>query len=409
MDQKGIKKQEISERLLEFKREDMTYKSGRILGSMCTCPHEVGVEAYYMFLESNLGDSGLFKGTRQMEKEVIGMLGELLGKKDVCGHVITGGTEANIMAMRAARNSSNVKNPEIIIPKSAHFSFKKAADMLRLKIMEAELDENYCIDIDSVKDLISPNTVAIVGIAGTTELGVIDPIEDLSNICLEKNIYLHVDAAFGGFSIPFLTEIGYNFPKFDFSLPGVSSITIDPHKMGLAPIPTGCILFRDRTYLQSISTETPYLTEKEQSTIVGTRTGASSAAAWALMKYFGKDGYAEVAEKCMEVTRILADGIEKSGFKLIRKPQLNLVSFISDKIETDEIYNELEEKGWVASVSAYPKAIRIVVMPHIKEEHVQEFLKDISEIYTKYTAKTITQDNERKSPVKLVDKTLQGK
>ncbi|MGZ7119870.1 MAG: tyrosine decarboxylase MfnA [Methanobacterium sp.] len=409
MHKKGIERQEISEKLKKFKREDMNYKSGRILGSMCTCPHEVGVEAYYMFLESNLGDSGLFKGTRQMEKEVIEMLGTLLGKKDVCGHVITGGTEANIMAMRAARNSIDIENPEIIIPKSAHFSFKKAADMLCLKIREAELDEDYRLDMESVKELLSPNTVAIVGVAGTTELGVIDPIEELSNLCLKKDIYLHVDAAFGGFSIPFLNCIGYNFPKFDFSLKGVSSITIDPHKMGLAPIPTGCILFRDRTYLQSISTETPYLTEKEQSTIVGTRTGASSAATWALMKYLGYEGYSEVAKKCMEVTRILADGIHKSGFELIREPQLNLVALVSNEMEIEEIVDELEDKGWKVSVSSYPKAIRIVVMPHIKEEHVHEFLNDLTEIHTKHVVDVVHQDNDRKSIIKLVDKTLQGK
>lgn len=409
MDEKGINKQELSEKLKIFKRDDMTYRSGRILGSMCTCPHEVGVEAYYMFLESNLGDSGLFKGTRQMEKEVIQMLGELLGKNDICGHVITGGTEANIMAMRAARNSSNLSNPEIIIPKSAHFSFKKAADMLNLRIMEAELDEDYAVDINSVKELISPNTIAIVGIAGTTELGVIDPIEELSNICIEKNIYLHVDAAFGGYSIPFLKYWGYNFPDFDFSLPGVSSITIDPHKMGLAPIPTGCILFRDKTYLESISTETPYLTEKEQSTIVGTRTGASAAAAWALMKYLGKNGYAKIAKKCMDVTQTLADGIEQLGFELIRKPQLNLLAFKSSDMEIEKIVTGLEEKGWMVSVSSYPKAIRIVVMPHIKKEHVQHFLVDLNEVYKKHMAESIDQDNERKSSLKLVDKTLPGK
>ncbi|MDI6723046.1 MAG: tyrosine decarboxylase MfnA [Methanobacterium sp.] len=407
MDRKGITKQEISERLKEFKREDMTYKSGRILGSMCTCPHEVGVEAYYMFLESNLGDSGLFEGTKQMEKEVIRMLGTLLGKEDVCGHIITGGTEANIMAMRAARNSSNVEDPEIIIPRSAHFSFKKAADMLRLKIREAELDENYCVDIESVKGLISDKTVAIVGIAGTTELGVIDPIEELSKLCIEKNIYLHVDAAFGGFSIPFLKENGYNLSEFDFSLEGVSSITIDPHKMGLAPIPTGCILFRDRSYLKSISTETPYLTEKEQSTIVGTRTGASSAAAWALLKYFGRDGYTEIAQKCMEVTEFLAEGIKKSGFKLIREPELNIVAFKSDKILIDDIVREIEDKGWAVSVSSYPEAIRIVVMPHIKIEHAREFLDALNEIHSKLTSDGLPQDSEKKAYLKLVDKTIQ--
>ena len=110
----------------------------------------------------------------------------------------------------------------------------------------------------------------------------------LSNICLENDIYLHVDAAFGGYSIPFLNEIGYELPKFDFSLRGVCSITIDPHKMGLAPIPTGGILFREKKYLDAMSIETPYLTEERQSTIVGTRTGASTAATWALLKYFGK-------------------------------------------------------------------------------------------------------------------------
>jgi tyrosine decarboxylase/aspartate 1-decarboxylase len=409
MDKKGITKQEISEKLKEFKEEDMTYRSGRILGSMCTCPHEVGLEAYKMFLESNLGDSGLFKGTRKMEKEVVQMLGNLLGKEDVCGHIITGGTEANIMAMRAARNSSNIKDPEIIVPKSAHFSFKKAADMLCLKLREAELDENYRVDVNSVKELISDKTVAVVGIAGTTELGLIDPIEELSKLCREENIYLHVDAAFGGFTIPFLGLSGRNLPKFDFSLEGVSSITIDPHKMGLAPIPTGGIIFRDRSYLESISTETPYLTDKEQFTIVGTRTGASTAATWALLKYFGKEGYCSIAKKCMEVTEYLAEGIKKSGFNLMVEPQLNLVAFDSNEIEIDTIVDELKEKGWAVSVSSYPRAIRIVVMPHVKMEHVKEFTDDLSKIHAKYTLENIPQNNERKTSLKLTDKTPQGK
>ena len=128
-----------------------------------------------------------------------------------------------------------ITDPEIIVPKSAHFSFKKAADMLCLKLNEAELDSSYRIDIKSVEELISKNTVAIVGVAGTTELGKIDPIEDLSNICLDNNIYLHVDAAFGGYSIPFLNEIGYELPKFDFGLRGVCSITIDPHRWDWHP------------------------------------------------------------------------------------------------------------------------------------------------------------------------------
>ncbi|KAF5089312.1 putative sphingosine-1-phosphate lyase [anaerobic digester metagenome] len=384
MENKGISHEEVLQSLKKFKKLDMTHKSGRILGSMCTCPHPVGVEAYKMFLESNLGDPGLFRGTQMMEDEVIAMLGELLGKRDVLGHIITGGTEANIMAMRAARNlaqqKKHIEKPEVIVPTSAHFSFKKAADMLCLKLREAELDGNYRMKMGSVEELITENTVAVVGVAGTTELGKIDPIEELSELCLEKDIYLHVDAAFGGFSIPFLKEAGYDFPEFDFRLDGVSSITIDPHKMGLAPIPTGGILFREKKYLEAMSVETPYLTEDRQSTIVGTRTGASTAATWALMKYMGKKGYTHVARRCMEVTDILAQGIRESDFKLVTEPQLNVVAFKSDKMSSEEISAKLKDKGWAVSISSHPRAVRIIVMPHVKEEHVKFFLKDLNEL-----------------------------
>ncbi|MBZ2164771.1 tyrosine decarboxylase MfnA [Methanobacterium spitsbergense] len=385
MEDKGISKTEVFRQLKEFKKKDMTHRSGKILGSMCTCPHPVGLRAYQMFLESNLGDPGLFKGTKAMEDEVITLLGDLLGKQDIHGHIITGGTEANIMAMRAARNSAKlenpgIKDPEIIVPKSAHFSFKKAADMLCLNIMEAKLDSNYKVDVNSIEEMLSKNTVAVVAVAGTTELGKVDPVEDISNICLENNIYLHVDAAFGGYSIPFLTEIGYEFPKFDFKLKGVCSITIDPHKMGLAPIPTGGILFREKKYLDAMSIETPYLTEDRQSTIVGTRTGASTAATWALMKYLGREGYKKVSNQCMEITKLLYEGIIESGFEMVTEPQLNIVAFKSKDISVDELARRLENLGWAVSKSSYPRAIRVIVMPHIKEKHVKAFIEDLKSL-----------------------------
>lgn len=380
MEDKGIPKEQIYQMLRKYKEKDLTHRSGRILGSMCTCPHPVGVKAYAMFLESNLGDPGLFPGTKALEDEVITMLGQLLGKEDVYGHIITGGTEANLMAMRAARNLKNVENPEIIVPKSAHFSFKKAADMLCLDLKVAELDDDYRLDISSVEDLICDNTVAIVGVAGTTELGKIDPIEDLSRICQEQDIHLHVDAAFGGYIIPFLKESGYDLPEFDFKLSGVSSITIDPHKMGLAPIPTGGILFRERKHLEAMAIETPYLTEDLQSTVVGTRTGAATAATWALLKHLGREGYREVATSCMDITHKLAEGIKEAGFELVTEPELNIVPFRSPEITVEELAQRLEDKGWAVSLATYPRSIRVIVMPHLKAEHINDFLKDLETI-----------------------------
>ena len=385
MDEKPIDKDIILNELLEFHKLDYDYADGRILGSMCTEAHPFAKEVFCRFLDTNLGDPGLFKGTKQIENEVIKSIGELLSIDEPYGHIVTGGTEANLMAIRAARNHARkykgIVDGEIIIPASAHFSFKKAADMLNLNIVEAGLDDNYKIDVESVKSLISDKTVAIVAIAGTTELGLIDPIEEISKIAFENNIYFHVDAAFGGFSIPFLRDLGYDLPVFDFSLPGVCSITVDPHKMGLAPIPAGGILFREEEYLEVMAVDSPYLTVKTQSTIVGTRLGTSSAATYAVMKYFGKEGYSKLANEMMENTQFLKEGLKELGYDVVCEPELNIVAFNHPDVETNLIAQKLEKLGWKVSVAKCPVAIRIVLMNHIKKNHLKELLEDLKEIY----------------------------
>lgn len=385
MQDKPVDKKDILEELSKLHELDHKYSDGRILGSMCTEAHPFAKEIYCKFLDTNLGDPGLFKGTKHIENEVIKSIGEMLSLDVAYGNIVTGGTEANIMAIRAARNHARkykgIVDGEIIIPESAHFSFKKAADMLNLKIVEAKLDENYRIDVDALNDVVSDKTVAIVAIAGTTELGLIDPIEDISEIAFENNIYFHVDAAFGGFSIPFLKEMGYDLPVFDFALPGVCSITVDPHKMGLAPIPAGGIIFRKEEYLEVMAVDSPYLTVKTQSTIVGTRLGASSAATYAIMKYFGKEGYCKLADEMMKNTKFLYDALIEIGYDVVCEPELNIVAFNHPEMETDVFAQKLEELGWKVSVAKCPKSIRVVLMNHIKISHIKELIEDLKELY----------------------------
>ena len=385
MQDEPIDREVILKELEEIHKLDYDYADGRILGSMCTEAHPFAKEVYCKFLDTNLGDPGLFKGTKHIEKEVVKSIGNLLSLDNAYGNIVTGGTEANIMAIRAARNHARkykgIVDGEIIISEAAHFSFKKAADMLNLRIVEAKLDADYKMDVESLKDSISDKTVAIVAIAGTTELGLIDPIDEISKIAHENNIYFHVDAAFGGFSIPFLKEIGFDLPVFDFSLEGVCSITVDPHKMGLAPIPAGGIIFRKEEYLQVMAVDSPYLTVKTQSTIVGTRLGAASAATYAILKYFGKQGYAKMAKEMMDNTWYLKEGLEDIGYELVREPELNLLAFNHPKIEAHELAEKLDELGWKVSVAKCPVAIRIVLMNHIKKSHLKELLEDLKEIY----------------------------
>ncbi len=381
MHEKGLPKSLVLQQLRSKLKEDFTYDSGKILGSMCTKPHAFAKQIYMKCLEKNLGDPGLFSATAELEKEAIQLLGSLLSNPNACGHFVSGGTEANIIALWAARNLSKRKQNEVITPVSAHYSFDKAADMLGLKLIKVKLDERFQMDTAAVKEAITSKTLAIVGVAGTTDLGIVDPIPELSEIAQVHKLYLHVDAAFGGFMLPFFKELGYPSFDFDFKLPSVCSITIDPHKMGLAPIPAGGILFRSEEIMKSVSIEVPYLAggNTEQSTIVGTRSGASAVAVWSLLMHLGREGYKAVVKRCMSLTWKLAKGVENMDeVSLVTKPVMNIVGIKSNDIDIRLIAQKLREKGW--AVSLFLNHIRIAVMPHIKLAHVQSFLKDLERI-----------------------------
>jgi tyrosine decarboxylase/aspartate 1-decarboxylase len=271
-----------------------------------------------------------------------------------------------------------LKKPEIIVPISAHFSFDKAADLLQLKLIKIGLNKNYQVDTKKLRNAITKNTIAIVGVAGSTDLGVVDPINELSNLAMSNGIHLHVDAAFGGFVIPFMKEIGYQIPEFDFKLKGVSSITIDPHKMALAPIPSGGILFRNSETVQRISMRVPYLAGGEtlNTTLLGTRSGASAISVWALLKYMGRKKYRKIIEYCMELTKILANEIRKlNNANLIIDPVINVIGFTCHSINNKKAIYELRKRGW--ALSLFPNHIRIVVMPHLNKQHIYDFLTDL--------------------------------
>jgi tyrosine decarboxylase/aspartate 1-decarboxylase len=384
MPEKGLPQATILKEIETKLQRDLAYSSGKIMGSMCTEPHSLAKQVYLHCLEKNLGDPGLFPASAELEREAIRMLGSLLSNPNASGRIVSGGTEANILALWAARNLAKKKRREVIVPVSAHCSFDKASDLLNLKLIKVKLNRGFQIDVKAAEEAITPKTVALVGVAGTTGLGIVDPIHELSEIALAHNIHLHVDAAFGGFVLPFIKELGFNAPDFDFKLPGVSSVTVDPHKMGLAPIPAGGILFRDALMTEAISMRVPYLAggETEQSTVMGTRPGASSIAVWALLMHLGREGYKAVVERCLKLTWKLVEGIQQiDGIDIVTQPTINVVGIKSDTPNVRLIAQELRKRGW--AVSCFPGYIRIVVMPHVKLSHIESFLEDLGKIVKK--------------------------
>jgi tyrosine decarboxylase/aspartate 1-decarboxylase len=371
MNQKGLSEKDVLSILDKARSKDTSYE--KVLSAMCTRPHPIAVKAHMQFIESNLGDFGLFQGTKELEENVIALMGRLLGDPNSCGYITTGGTESNIQALRTARNLSEKKYPNVIVPSSAHFSFDKVADLLGIEVRKADLDNEFKVDIGSVESLIDDNTAALVGIAGSTEFGQIDPIDRLAELAMSRDIFLHVDAAFGGFVIPFLDK-KY---AFDFSVSGVSSITSDPHKMGLSTIPAGGLLFREEACLLPLEIDTPYLTIRKQHSLTGTRSGAGVAATYAAMMYLGMEGYRKIVGNCMKLTNRLVEEVQEFGAAPLIDPVMNIIAL--DVPDLDNVRKRLRARGWFTSITRSPHAMRLVMMPHLSDEALTLFISDLKE------------------------------
>jgi len=368
---------EILKELDSIKNKDYTFSSGRILGSMCTQPHPIAKEAYIKFLETNLGDPELFPRLKEIESEFLAFILDLLNApKTSTGLIGSGGTESNITAIWLAKNLT--KKKEIIVPESAHFSFEKIKSLMDIKLKIIPLNKDYVVDVKNLRKKISKDTAAIVGIAGSTELGTIDPIAEINDICDDENIFLHIDAAFGGFVIPFIKELGYNVPDFDFALKNVNSISIDAHKMGYSAIPLGILLIKCEKWLDEISVETPYISSKRQAGLLATRSGGPVAAAYAVTKYLGKNGYKNLVERCMNVTKYTQEKIEGLGLDLVIKPTMNVLGI---KLKNPaSVVKKLTDLGWKVNKMKRLSAIRIVLMPHVTEEIIDKFIPDLKKV-----------------------------
>jgi len=350
------------------KAKEKDAKFERILGSMCTFPHEISIKAYEMFIETNLGDYELFKGTKEIEKKALEWVAKLFhAPPQHAGLFTSGGTESNITAMWIFKKLSGKE--EVVIPKQAHFSFEKAASMLDLKIKVVE--SNNFMRASDVKRHINDDTACVVAIVGNTPFGLIDEAEEIGDICYDENVFLHVDAAFGGFVAPFVSK-----KIFDFRAK-ISSICVDAHKMGMACIPSGFLLLRNKKWLDEIKVRSKCTHTKFQASLLGTRPGGGAAAAYAVMHHLGYEGYERIARKCMENTLILTKLLRENGIEYV-EPELNLVAIKAENVE--EMVRKLAEKKWFVGRDEENGIIRIVVMPHVTREMINKFVDDLREV-----------------------------
>ncbi|CAD7954282.1 unnamed protein product [Amoebophrya sp. A120] len=330
-------------------------------------------EAYGMFMLSNPLHSDLFNNCRQLEAEVIAMVGDLFtgattsqqGKVEqsrqevqtsatlVCGSLTTGGTESILMAMLSYRNKwlsennieltdpSNTRIPNIVLPVTAHAAFDKAALYFGIKLRKCGIvaggatageqadvvdSTGSCrkvvpggVNVAEMKKLVDEDTVAVVGSAPNYPNGAMDPLLSISDeIAVPNKIPFHVDACLGGFLLPFieLAGLGKTSQPFTFAeLRGCTSISVDTHKYGFCAKGASVILYRNSFYRSFQFTAVPDWTGGIYATptIAGSRNGGIAATTYAALVSFGRDGYVECTGKIVACARRIEAEIQEAA------------------------------------------------------------------------------------------------
>ncbi len=372
---KGIPEEEVLREIEEARKKDPKFERGEILGTMITSPHPLAIRAFLYYLGSSLGDVKLFPGAYELEKKAISMLGSLFSLENALGTFLSGGSEANVLGVYLLRKISGRR--KIIVPRTAHFSFKKAEALGIVKLEYADVDERMKVIPEEVERKIDEETGGIVGIAGNTEAGAVDPIEKLNELAETYDLPIYVDAALGGLFIPFAKSLGKDLPDFDFRLSRVCSISVDPHKLGMVPPPAGTLIFRPE-YKDAISFRAEYMLSGEQRTIIGTRSAAPPVATYAVLRRLGFEGFQKVVSRILEVVEYCKRRFEEEGYEIPIEPETLIVNVKVD--DPRKVAEELSKRGIKVGIAPMLNSLRIVIMPHVKKEHIDLLLENMAKI-----------------------------
>lgn len=386
---KSISREQVLSRLKSMKSEDVDWQTGRMFSLIYNAGEEIREitrEAFNIYFMENGLSPFAFASLKKLETEVIAMTAGLLGgDSETAGSFTCGGTESILMAVKTARDWAQVerpgiKAPEMIKPVTAHPAWDKAAHYLGLKVVAVPAGPDFRADVDAMAKCVNENTIMMIGSAMTYPHGMVDPIEELGKIAAGNNIWLHIDSCLGGMVLPFVKKLGYQVPAFDFSVPGVTSISADLHKYGFAAKGASTILYRNSEYRRHqyfAYADFPggvYAT----STLTGARPGGPIAAAWAVMNYLGEEGYLRLTKAAMETTRKLMHGVNAiPKLRALGKPVATVFAIASDEINVYALSDALKQRGWLLEKQHLPASLHLTVSP-FHAQLADRFLADLA-------------------------------
>jgi len=391
---KGRSKEQILEEMQAFFHfEEPKWRNGFVSGAVYHGDQshiDFQNQVYAINSQSNPLHFDVWPSNVKFEAEIVSMTAHMLGSgktsDEIVGTVSSGGTESILLAMKTyrdwARDKKGITDPEMVVPNTAHAAFDKASQYFGIKMVRIPVEADFCADVDAMRAAITPNTIVLVGSAPPFPHGIIDPIEELSEMARERGIGFHTDACLGGFILPWAEKLGYPVPPFDFRLPGVTSMSADTHKYGYAAKGTSVVLYRGRDlrhYQYYTTTQWPgglYFSP----TLAGSRPGALSAACWAAMVHLGEEGYLQAAQRILQTTEVLKREIRAiPDLKLLGDP-LFVIAFGSDSLDIYAVSDYMTKKGWSLNGLQLPPAVHMALtIRHTQPGFVERFLGDLRE------------------------------
>ena len=388
---------EVVRELGSKKDGDVRWAEGRTFGLVFDGGdevREVAERAARLFLHENALNTSAFPSLGEIQSELCGWTAELLhGPAGTAGFLTSGGTESILCAVEAARERArserSVVDPEIVLAESAHAAFHKGAHLFGLRTQVVPVTDAWTVDLDAMADAIGPKTALVVASAPQYPQGVVDPVAEIAELAASVGASCHVDACMGGFVLPFAAiedPDAWGSPPWDLAVEGVTTISADLHKLGYAPKGASVILHRSRQLRRYQTFDFDgwlggrYVTPNLQ----GTRSGLPMAAAWAVVRHLGMDGYRRLVRSTIEAADRIRAGVRAvDGLTVPGDPRHHLLSITSDpscgeSIDVFALGDAMAARGWHHDRQGPPDGLHLTVSAG-NAPIVAEWLEDLAE------------------------------
>jgi len=388
----GRSAQETLDELQQAKSGDVDWRSGRTnlyvqFGGDDVL--DIAKEASRIFFSENAHGTAAFPSVVKLQAEVLDWLLELVNAGPFGDGCFTAsGSESILMALKAARDSARDRRPDLgvpkfIVPQSAHPAFDKAGNLLGIEIVRAPIGPDFRADVAAMEALICPRTIGLAGSAPQFGHGVVDPVAAIADLATRRNLWLHVDACIGALIAPFARRAGATVPEFDFKIDGVRSISADIHKYGFGAKGASAALFRHRCWRPHYAFEFDDWPIGSYGSVglAGTRPAAPIAAAWAVMRYLGEDGYTRIAAQILDISARLQAGLKAiDGVELVSTPDLPVLAWRVPGHPIGHVLEGMSTRGWFLRPMARPSAIHMGMITIHQGPAVDPYLADVAEV-----------------------------